>query len=81
MMMLAGVDGDFERRRDALRLLRHCEQTEAVQTKPQPETPSLHRSAWLAMTESIETEPMGCIPAAGLYDGAQFPLRTRLIYN
>jgi hypothetical protein len=69
-MMLAGVDGDFERRRDALRLLRHCEQTEAVQTKPQPETPSLDRFAWLAMTESLETEPMGRIPTAGPYDGA-----------
>jgi len=31
---------------------RHCEQSEAIQTKPQLETPSLGRFALLAMTES-----------------------------
>ena len=31
---------------------RHCEQSEATQTKPQLETPSLGRFALLAMTES-----------------------------
>jgi hypothetical protein len=31
---------------------RHCEQSEATQTKPQLETPSLDRFALLAMTES-----------------------------
>jgi hypothetical protein len=49
--------------------------SKAVQTKPQPETPSLDRFALLAMTESLETEPMGRIPAAGPYDGAGQRLR------
>ena len=31
---------------------RHCEQSEAIQTKPQLETPSLARFALLAMTKS-----------------------------
>ena len=30
----------------------------------------LDRFPWLAMTESLETEPMGRIPTAGPYDGA-----------
>src|ERR1700733_13953437 len=41
------------RRRQEFRLGdRHCEQSEAIRTKPQFETPSLGRFALLAMTES-----------------------------
>ena len=36
---------------EAARCVRHCEQSEAAQTKPLLETPSLDRFALLAMTE------------------------------